>query len=114
MDSSQVRNLRGVKPPKDVTVKNTLRDFWTKVKKEGVVRVRAPVEEETTQEEEEEIKAALFSRPSPSPTDMGDLDNAGRGIEEEIERIEKTEEKEEMEVVKTNEEESRSIVEETQ
>jgi hypothetical protein len=115
MNSIQVRALRGVKPDKEVTVKNVLKGLWSKVKKdEGVVRIRAPVEEETTQEEEEEIKAALFSRPSPSPTDMGDLDNAGRDIEEEIERIEKTGEKEEMEVVKTNEDESRSIVEETQ
>ena len=78
MDSSQIKALRGVKPDKEVTVKNALKTFWGKIKRDdGVqsIRVRAPVEEETTQEEEDEIKAALFSRPSPSPTDLGEIES---------------------------------------
>jgi len=123
MNSSQVRTLRGVKPDKEVTVKNALRAFWTKVKKEeGVVRMRAPVEEETTQEEEEEIKAALFARPSPSPTDMGEIDVAereseeGKGdLESKVEIEVEVKNKEEIEVVKTMElGEPKTIVEETQ
>jgi len=111
MDSSQVRALRGVKPPKDVTVKNALKAYWTKVKKEeGVVRMRAPVEEETTQEEEEEIKAALFARPSPSPTDMGEIDGTDRDEEEY-----KAEEEVEENRIETDESEvPKTIVEETQ
>merc|ERR1711936_1044667 len=86
--------------------------FWNKVKKdEGVVRIRAPVEEE-------EIKAVLFARPSPSPTDMGDIDNAMREEEEAVEKNEedKNEEdevKEENKVEQT-EEEGRTVVGETQ
>jgi len=118
MDSSQVRTLRGVKPPKEVTVKNALKVFWTKVKKEeGVVRMRAPVEEETTQEEEEEIKAALFARPSPSPTDMGDIEGTDGVKDEEVEEVkEEVESKEENEVIKTIEgqEQSLRIIQETQ
>jgi len=119
MNSSEVRALRGVKPDKEVTVKNVLKGFWNKVKKdEGVVRIRAPVEEETTPEEEEEIKAVLFARPSPSPTDMGDIDNAMREEEEAVEKNEdeKNEEdevKEENKVEQT-EEEGRTVVGETQ
>jgi len=105
MNSSEVRALRGVKPDKEVTVKNVLKGFWNKVKKdEGVVRIRAPVEEETTPEEEEEIKAVLFARPSPSPTDMGDIDNAMREEEEGVEKNEEDEVKEETAVEETEEE----------
>eukprot|EP00092_Neocalanus_flemingeri_P032740 GFUD01035611.1.p1 GENE.GFUD01035611.1~~GFUD01035611.1.p1 ORF type:complete len:1789 (+),score=542.00 GFUD01035611.1:574-5367(+) len=118
MDSSQVRTLRGVKPPKEVTVKNALKGFWTKVKKEeGVVRMRAPVEEETTQEEEEEIKAALFARPSPSPTDMGDFEGTERDQEEEVDVLnDSSENQEENPVIKKieGEEDSQRIIEETQ
>jgi len=76
------------------------------------------VEEETTPEEEEEIKAVLFARPSPSPTDMGDIDNAMREEEEAVEKNEedKNEEdevKEENKVEQT-EEEGRTVVGETQ
>jgi len=114
MNSSEVRALRGVKPDKEVTVKNVLKGLWSKVKKdEGVIRIRAPVEEETTPEEEEEIKAVLFARPSPSPTDMGDIDNAMREEEEGVEENEEEELKEENEVEKT-EEEGRIVVGETQ
>merc|ERR1719402_1678841 len=103
MNSSEVRALRGVKPDKEVTVKNVLKGLWSKVKKdEGVIRIRAP-------EEEEEIKAVLFARPSPSPTDMGDIDNAMREEEEAVEKNEdeKNEEdevKEENKVEQTEEE----------
>ena len=113
MDSSQVRALRGVKPDKEVTVKNALQASWTLVKKEeGVVRMRAPVEEETTQEEEEEIKAALFAWPSPSPTDMGDIDDADRDDEEMKVKIEVKENAimiDEGEVPKTIGEETKTL-----
>jgi len=78
MDCGQVRLLRGIKPPKEVTVRNALKGLHSRLKKETVqpeatVRVRAPVvEAAATQEEEEEIKAALFARPSPTPTEDGD------------------------------------------
>jgi len=118
MDSSQVRTLRGIKPDKEFTVKNALKIFWNKVKKEeGVVRMRAPVEEETTQEEEEEIKAALFARPSPSPTDMGDFEGVDNDIETEEDDITvKSKSIQEIAVIKTVEgdEASPRIIEETQ
>ena len=83
LNAVTVKSLRGVKPPRVATVEGALKAFIGKCgdkcqdnfsKDEGITKVRAPVEEETSQEEEDEIKAAIFSRPSPSPTDMGDVD----------------------------------------
>ena len=77
--------MRGVKPPKVQTVKAALASYHNKVKKEpeNLFRKGTPVQEETSQEEEERIKAEFFSRPSPSPTDMADLDNIAEDAEEE-------------------------------
>lgn len=63
--------MRGVKPPKVQTVKLALASYHSKVKKEETsFRKGTPVQEETSQEEEDRIKAEFFSRPSPSPTDL--------------------------------------------
>merc|ERR1719481_2181173 len=81
MDSNQVKALKGVKPDKVATVKQVLKSFSFKSKSaDEPIRMRAPVEEETSQEEEEEIKAALFSRPSPSPTNLGEIDEVNEGV----------------------------------
>lgn len=75
LDAKTVGQLRGVKPPKIQTVKQALAAYHNKVKKEeNTFRRGTPVLEETSQEEEERIKAEFFSRPSPSPTDMTDVD----------------------------------------
>jgi len=77
MDPSQIRILRGVKPNKVDSVKNTLKTLHKKLLKEGKMvdekkeKAKAPVEEVTTPEDEEKIKEDLFHRPSPSPTDLG-------------------------------------------
>ena len=71
LDNKAVTNLRGVKPPKIQTVKMVLGVYFNKIKREEtVVRKGTPVQEETSQEEEDRIKEDIFSRPSPSPTDM--------------------------------------------
>ena len=71
LDVKTVGQLRGVKPPKQQTVKIALAAYHNKIKKEETsFRKGTPVQEETSQEEEERIKAEFFSRPSPSPTDM--------------------------------------------
>jgi len=115
MTASQVRTLRGVKPDKEVTVKSVLKEVWSKVKKdEGVVRIRAPVEEETTQEEEEEIKAALFARPSPSPTDMGEIDNGPIEGDEEAENSEGMDVNEVTSTDDVKEEAAITVVQETE
>jgi len=77
MDPCQIRTLRGVKPNKVDSVRNTLKTFHQKLLKEGKMveakkeTAKAPVEEVTTPEDEEKIKEDLFLRPSPSPTDLG-------------------------------------------
>ena len=75
--------LKGVKPPKQQTVKLALAAYHNKIKKEeNTFRKGTPVQEETSQEEEERIKEEFFSRPSPSPTDMAvDLDSASEAKE---------------------------------
>lgn len=77
--------LRGVKPPKQQTVKLALAAYHNKIKKEeNTFRKGTPVQEETSQEEEERIKEEFFSRPSPSPTDMAvDLDTASEAKEKQ-------------------------------
>ena len=52
-------------------MKAALASYHNKVKKElgNLFMKRTPVQEETSQEEEERIKAEFFSRLSPSPTD---------------------------------------------
>ena len=59
--------------------------YHNKVKKElgNLFMKRTPVQEETSQEEEERIKAEFSSRPSPTPTDIADLDNIAEDAEEE-------------------------------
>jgi len=77
LDNNAVRQLRGIKPPKQQTVKTVLAQYYNKLRREeNVVRKGTPVQEETTQEEEDRIKADIFSRPSPSPTDMADIDSS--------------------------------------
>ena len=77
LDNNAVRQLRGIKPPKQQTVKTVLAHYYNKLRREeNVVRKGTPVQEETTQEEEDRIKADIFSRPSPSPTDMADIDSS--------------------------------------
>ena len=71
LDINTVGQLRGVKPPKQQTVKLALTQYHNKIKnQEPTFRKGTPVQEETSQEEEERIKAEFFSRPSPSPTDL--------------------------------------------
>ena len=62
-------------------MKAALASYHNKVKKElgNLFMKRTPVQEETSQEEEERIKAEFFSRLSPSPTDVADLDNIAEG-----------------------------------
>ena len=77
LDNNAVRQLRGIKPPKQQTVKTVLAQYYNRLRREeNVVRKGTPVQEETTQEEEDRIKADIFSRPSPSPTDMADIDSS--------------------------------------
>ena len=85
MDVKTVGELRGVKPPKVQTVKLALTSYHNKVKKEETsFRKGTPVQEETSQEEEDRIKAEFFSRPSPSPTDLAsDQENVTEEEEEE-------------------------------
>merc|ERR1719266_411180 len=62
MTCAQVKQLRGLKPPKEVTVRNALRGLQSRL------RMKAPVVEAMiSTEEEEKIKDELFSRPSPTP-----------------------------------------------
>ena len=84
--------LRGVKPPKQQTVKLALAAYHNKIKKEeNTFRKGTPVQEETSQEEEERIKEEFFSRPSPSPTDMAvDLDTASESKEKQTSIITET------------------------
>lgn len=84
--------LRGVKPPKQQTVKLALAAYHNKIKKEeNTFRKGTPVQEETSQEEEERIKEEFFSRPSPSPTDMAvDLDTASEAKEKQTSIITET------------------------
>ena len=57
-----MKQLRGLKPPKEVTVRNALRGLQSRL------RMKAPVVEAMiSTEEEEKIKDELFSRPSPTP-----------------------------------------------
>merc|ERR1712013_737905 len=66
MTCAQVKQLRGLKPPKEVTVRNTLRGIQSRL------RMKAPVVEATiSTEEEDKIKDELFSRPSPTPEEEG-------------------------------------------
>ena len=83
LDAKTVGKLKGVKPPKQQTVKLALTAYHNKIKKEeNTFRKGTPVQEETSQEEEERIKEEFFSRPSPSPTDMAvDLDSASEAKE---------------------------------
>ena len=62
-------------------MKAALASYHNKVKKElgNLFMKRTPVQEETSQEEEERIKAEFSSRLSPSPTDVADLDNIAEG-----------------------------------
>ena len=66
------------------TVKSALKTFHLKLIKEGKMeemkkeKVKAPVEEVTTPEDEEKIKADLFMRPSPSPIDLGKNRNVSK------------------------------------
>merc|ERR1719350_2144928 len=62
MTRAQGKQLRGLKPPKEVTVRNALRGLQSRL------RMKAPVVEAMiSTEEEEKIKDELFSRPSPTP-----------------------------------------------
>jgi len=81
MTCAQVKQLRGLKPPKEVTVRNTLRGIQSRL------RMKAPVVEATiSTEEEDKIKDELFSRPSPTPEEEGKMITA----EEEGKRAEGT------------------------
>ena len=66
-------------------MKAALASCHNKLKKElgNLFRKWTPVQEETSQEEEERIKAEFSSRPSPTPTDIADLDNIAEDAEEE-------------------------------
>merc|ERR1719350_2324331 len=81
MTCAQVKQLRGLKPPKEVTVRNALRGLQSRL------RMKAPVVEAMiSTEEEDKIKDELFSRPSPTPEEEGKMITA----EEEGKRAEGT------------------------
>merc|ERR1719204_1795419 len=81
MTCAQVKQLRGLKPPKEVTVRNTLKGIQSRL------RMKAPVVEATiSTEEEDKIKDELFSRPSPTPEEESKMITA----EEEGKRAEGT------------------------
>merc|ERR1712012_174344 len=81
MTCAQVKQLRGLRPPKEVTVRNTLRGIQSRL------RMKVPVVEATiSTEEEDKIKDELFSRPSPTPEEEGKMFTA----EEEGKRAEGT------------------------
>ena len=101
LDNKAVNNLRGVKPPKPQTVKMVLGVYYNKIKREeNVVRKGTPVQEETSPEEEDRIKEDIFSRPSPSPTDMtADIDSSQDDSEEQKESKEIESQSEEVKTV---------------
>ena len=103
MDNKAVTKLRGVKPPKPQTVKTVLGIYYNKIKREeNVVRKGTPVQEETSQEEEDRIKEDIFSRPSPSPTDMAvDIDSSQDDSEDQKEKTESKDIENQPEEVKT-------------
>lgn len=70
--------IKGIKPPKQQTVKSVLSQYYARLRREeNVLRKGSPVQEETSQEEED-----IFSRPSPSATDITDPDTSQEGSEE--------------------------------
>lgn len=83
LDNNAVTKIKGIKPPKQHTVKSVLSQYYARVRREeNVLRKGSPVQEETSQEEEDRIKEDIFSRPSPSPTDMADTDTSQDGSED--------------------------------
>jgi len=119
---SEVRTLKGIKPPKEVTVKNALKQLYLRLKKttenEGgdlentMVEIKKSpvVDKETTPDEEEDIKADLFSRPSPSPTDLvGDIKSPEKV--DDVEMVEDEEYKSPEEII-TGDGEDKKVTEE--
>ena len=83
LDNNAVTKIKGIKPPKQQTVKSVLSQYYARLRREeNALRKGSPVQEETSQEEEDRIKEDIFSRPSPSPTDMADPDTSQDGSEQ--------------------------------
>jgi len=78
MCPAQIRNLRGVKQPKDGTVKSVLKRLLLKLEREGQLeswKNKAPVVDiPISQEEEERDKETVFNCPSPSNTNPSQVE----------------------------------------